>query len=79
MEIAEALPEIKKLMTVKEACALVGISDDHLYKMIKRNKGPRTTRFGRLMRIHPDDFSRWIADPGRTLPRTGPSAPKRKK
>ncbi len=79
MESAAELPEIKKFMTVRDACQLVGVSDDTLYKMIGRNKGPRTTRFGRILRIHPDDFRRWIEDPNRTLPRTGPGGPKRKK
>lgn len=78
METAEALPEIKKFMTVQEVSEIVGISDDYLYKQIKRNKGPRVTRFGRLFRIHPDDFRRWIDNPAKTVPRTGPASPKRK-
>lgn len=79
METAEVLPEIKKLMTIKDACAITGMSDYFLYQRIRRNKGPKVIRFGRYFRIHPDDFRRWLDNPDHTQPRTGPGAPRRKK
>jgi len=69
MQQPATAPDIKKFLDIKAVCAVLGIAQQTLYKMIQRNRGPRTRRIGRLIRIHPDDFQLWLDNPERTPPR----------
>lgn len=50
-----------KLYTVKEAAAVVGLSERGMRHRISRGEGPRIIRLGvATIRIHEDDLRNWM-------------------
>lgn len=50
----------KKAYSVDEFCAAYGICKTHFYKLIKANKGPKTTKIGRRTLISMQAAERWF-------------------
>jgi excisionase family DNA binding protein len=50
-----------RIYTVREAAAVVGLSERALRHRLSRGEGPRIIRLGvATIRIHEDDLRRWI-------------------
>jgi len=50
-----------RLLSVREACALLGISRSTLYKYIFEGTGPRSVHVGKRRLFRRSDLDAWIA------------------
>jgi predicted DNA-binding transcriptional regulator AlpA len=59
---------MEKLITLIEAAALAGVTDDTFRDLMRTGKGPQTVMVGKRQRIRPADWRAWVDS-------LGPSAP----
>jgi excisionase family DNA binding protein len=56
----DASPSEKRLYTIKESCAVVGLGPTSIYKLLKTG-ALKAVKVGSLTRIRSEDLEAWLA------------------
>ena len=60
LRIKSGAQTMSKLLSVKDAAAIIGIGKDKMYKIIRENTDFPSIKFGEITKIYPSMLDEWL-------------------